>query len=257
MPFSFAGSALGSLLGYNTAKSNLALSRENLEWQKQQWEETKQREDNAVQRRVSDLQAAGLSPVLAAGDAASTSSPIKTEAPQMSTSYTDKLADAFNVGGQVLNFMQGVNTLKQQEQTIAKTAAEREYIDLQNTRGQVGLESDKAELALYPIKQKILEVQHSNLDQRTKNERLRGLYMELQREVTQYNLDLSRTLGQRTNDPTNAVNIAAGVFRRFGSYLVDSLSGSSLSPDILDSLNFFDGSGSANVVKAVKSRLSR
>lgn len=42
-----------------------------------------EREDNAVQRRVADLKAAGLSPTLAAGSAASTSQPIRIAPPQI------------------------------------------------------------------------------------------------------------------------------------------------------------------------------
>lgn len=45
--------------------------------------ETWNREDNAVTRRVADLQRAGLSPTLAAGSAAQSSSPIHIDSPQM------------------------------------------------------------------------------------------------------------------------------------------------------------------------------
>lgn len=50
-----------------------AFTREQYEYQKAQNLLTQQREDNAVQRRVADLKSAGLSPVLAAGSAASAS----------------------------------------------------------------------------------------------------------------------------------------------------------------------------------------
>lgn len=68
-------SLLGSYLNYQSQANNLS-------YQKGLQKQIFEREDNAVQRRVSDLKAAGLSPVLAAGSAAGTGQVVKTDAPQ-------------------------------------------------------------------------------------------------------------------------------------------------------------------------------
>lgn len=85
-------------------------------------EKTWEREDTAVQRRVADLTAAGLSPTLAAGSAASTSSPIKLESP-----YMDK-SDVMN---NILASASMANTIKSQTAGIAQTKAQTELINAQ------------------------------------------------------------------------------------------------------------------------------
>lgn len=79
------GAATGSISAYSGAKTNDAnigfqrqTNIENADMMYKAWN----REDNAVVRRVQDLQNAGLSPVLAAGQGASSSSPIKMDAPR-------------------------------------------------------------------------------------------------------------------------------------------------------------------------------
>lgn len=78
-----AGSTVAG--AYNQIKTNdlnYKLQKEQLDYQKSLQKIMFQREDNAVQRRVADLQAAGLSPVLAAGSAASSGPVVSTQAPQ-------------------------------------------------------------------------------------------------------------------------------------------------------------------------------
>lgn len=85
-PLSNLGFAWGEITGKNRAydqnAQNLRFQQEKLAYDKQLQKDIFAREDNAVQRRKSDLLGAGLSPVLAAGQAAATGAVVNTAAPR-------------------------------------------------------------------------------------------------------------------------------------------------------------------------------
>lgn len=82
----------GTVDSIKTNKENLALQKDNLAYQKDLQKTIFQREDNAVQRRVADLKAAGLSPTLASGSSAGAGSVVSTSAPQKKSNLESYLA---------------------------------------------------------------------------------------------------------------------------------------------------------------------
>lgn len=95
------------------------------------------REDNAVQRRVKDLEAAGLSPTLAAGSSASSSSPISLNGPQM--------AKQSGLSG-VINSVIASKSIQQANANIAYTNAQTELIKKQKENLNVDMERNERNL---------------------------------------------------------------------------------------------------------------
>lgn len=94
--------------GKRQSDRNYELQKENFDYQKALQEKIFQREDTSVQRRRSDLEAAGLNPNLAAGSSAGAGSVVSTSAPQRDASWIDKLKSN-------LDFVNSIEQIKQQK----------------------------------------------------------------------------------------------------------------------------------------------
>lgn len=143
-----AGGILGAAVGYYAAKNqnkqakknyaeqvrmnnfNMSMQQENFDYQRALQQQMFMREDNATQRKAEDLKAAGMSPILAAGQGAGAGQvvdtpPVQGEAPQRDLSPFEMK----------MQYAQMLNAIGQSTAELAIKRAQKKYIDEQ-ARGQ-------------------------------------------------------------------------------------------------------------------------
>jgi len=110
-------------LGYGMyqGQRSYTAAKHNLEWQQKVQRTEWARQDNAVQRRARDLQAAGMSKTLAAGNAAQSGAVVKTDAPQYNPGFIPK-----NLGRDFADITQ----------TLAQAALTREQAEWQKMQNE-------------------------------------------------------------------------------------------------------------------------
>lgn len=118
--------AYSAIEASKNAEKNYNLQKENYDYQKSIQQQIFEREDTAVQRRMADLEAAGLNKNLAAGSAANSGSVVSTTAPQKDSSWLNYLK--FN-----LDYVSAIESMRQARLQTENMKKQNELISNQKT----------------------------------------------------------------------------------------------------------------------------
>lgn len=182
-------SGLGQILGFGKDIFNSVMSLKNYQYQKDTQQTAWERENNAVQRRVADLKAAGLNPVLAAGSAAQSSSPIHINAPEAQSGVIDRAAIAMG--------------MLKQKADISATEAQKELM-----RHQMKLVSQQTDNALLANTAEGMRLgfEQERTEQDVINKKLENIKLNLENQIRSRDFEIIKKQGIRSDIAGSSAN---------------------------------------------------
>lgn len=165
---------------------------EQFDFAKKQYDEQKQREDNAIQRRVADLEASGINKLMAAGQAANAGGMVGT------TGAGSGGSGNFTAPQMQMQIQQSIDSI---------------YNALKMTN----------DLAISDQQKKLIEAQVLGEYESQNLTREQREQLDAKKQEIIYNLDKSKNLGLRTTDAMNTnINTLIGATKTFKNELEDA-----------------------------------
>lgn len=206
-----AGSASTNAANKEINEQNIAYQRETNQKNEQLMRESWSRDDTAVQRRTKDLVQAGMSPLLAAGAAASNSGPVSMSAPQ-----SKQVVQKSGLEGAISGIYQGIMT-------------QMSYMDMMARQQQLLINQNQYELnsRMTTANEQIASANAGEINSKIKNleldaqmkkigikyeDRIKMLQLLQQQQSysdAQYNRSMSEKYGLRLNESGNTITKTA------------------------------------------------
>lgn len=201
-PIGLGASIYNSIQSNKINKENLQLQKDNFAYQKELNQKIMDRQDTEVQRRRADLEAAGMSPWLAAGQGATSGGAITTQAPQ----NNPNAGQIHDLNGS----MEAMTSLADNVYNLDSLKA--------NTKLTVNQAATEVEKALLTVSQK-------NLNEKEKERVVEAIkYLQKETEQLTHDLDISKKHNIRSNDMyDNHLNSLQEIFGPVGGYIAGIL----------------------------------
>lgn len=194
--------AANAALSDKLSKANLEFQKETLNYQKQLQREIFQREDNAIQRRASDILAAGGNPALAySGDGAGSGQSVDTITPKSTPTDLSLLQSSLS------QFQNGLAQFKQNQLTDASIKKLESDVGLNDTTVKVKLAEE-----LLLMERKATTIAEKRL-------------LHAQRQEILHNIEVSKNRGSTTKE--TAPSLLTGVkdvLSQYNDAQIDGLS---------------------------------